>query len=300
VIEMDKDDIKRLQKKGQESIRYPLMALVAQCYSFVKNTFMRDNLTIGYFQEVFIKILLGNGTMPLELLMYDEETEAFYTIHVVEIRIRDVKYEYSHVDAYGFPAVIIDAATVQSIAYSGTAEELYEFCKHELVPLIELGWLKLAMNNDKGLMPVEHLSPYDLCSVTNLMVLVGRLTNWLQMASSFSKTSGEICLCLDRHVVTDKYFLMSMDLFISFSANVIANTIRQPSDPECLKKYMIRCAPNFHEKHLPEYLVPTVDARLRSIDSTIDIDDIRIMDFTVEPEIWYELLTTAILSPTDK
>lgn len=290
---LSNDDLNRIRDKAHKATRYPLTTLVTQCYSFIVNTSGYPEGVKTHFQKIFNNFVFRpfEENIALPLYVYDDETESYYVVKTIGLDVKSVNMTESDTNTLGFPSVTVESSITQGVEYGGTADDLYDKCKDWLIPQIEDGWFDLSLHKNDLYRPLNHLTPYDLCSLTNITYLLSVLAWFMQSSTAFTSV-GKVMHLMDHQLYVDKYMLMSMELFLSFSSNLFVNSIKQPDDPELLKDYSVRCYADFHNAKIPKNKTASVRKRLKENGIEMDVKDLRILPINDMPLIEFYQITS--------
>ena len=241
---MENEDRERLYKVAQNVVQAPLSGLIAQCYLTLKaNRREPGELSLVEFTQVFHQVCIGlEGVI---FLMWDDETERYYSIHVPAVQIFKITEKPQPEENYGViniggPICDISLQVRMNVVEQGTAEELFDRTE-DTRTLIQESWKAI---NRQYAVPTNHITPYDLCAFSNLYEITYRLT-WFIIFMLNYKSPYNFVQTMGAALV-DKYDFMSMSLFFNQSLQLFATMIRQPGDMEPFKQYIVKGYADYH------------------------------------------------------
>lgn len=287
------ETIERVKKIGQYTSNALLINLVAQCYTlFTARIPEYSDVTDTEFASIINQVLFSGD--PVEYAIYDEVSESYWLVKIPEIeQIKIIRKMVDNSPMFpgggSFPKYTINVRFLGNFERGGSAEDLYNVTDSNVLDLFQRGWDELSAPNLK---PVGMLTPHDLCAYINFMETVDRLV-WF-MLYVLSSSGVQTGIMAPGYIITDRWTMMSMALFINMAAAEISRHIKQPTDMLPFKQYVTRAGINFHLcSFQTESVPPMITAYLQGMG--FDMKDAKMIPVGVRPTLALALFTSVIV-----
>lgn len=287
----DEETKRRIEKIGQYAAQALLTCIVAQCYSFYTGRLSASEKPIGSgeFCQLLNSVLMMND--PITYIVYDDDSSSFWYASIPKFEGLDItRTDHNPIpNGLGFPEYDIRLRFRILNKYGGTAEELYNAIDQKAMELLQKGWDELRDN--PGIKPVGMITPHDLCAYVNFYETLDRII-WfiLYILSTSQQQTG---LLVPGYIVSDRWTIMSLELFISLAAAGISKNILQPTDMLPRKAYLIRAMADFRQQKLEGNSVPPfLSAYLKG--QGFNFKECRLIPLDEAPRIRLALFTSVI------
>mgnify|MGYP003571250390 CR=1 FL=1 len=289
---MEDKDKERLYKLSQEVIKTPLSGLIAQCYGVLKaNWNDAAEFDIKTFADLFHIICVG--TEGIIMLMWDDTTDKYYSIHVPIVNIAFIGERpapESENLVIGGPLYDINFQFHLNVVEQGTAEDLYDRTQ-DTRDLITSGWSTV---DRRYAIPVLHISPYDLCAISNLYEITYRLS-WFTLFMLDYKSPYNLVRAFGI-TFCHKTDILTMSLFFNQSLQLFATLVNQPEDMEPFKRYIVRGYVNFHQQKPDDKMTSFVRNMYSTNGVAVpDMDNLTLLDTSQSTEVRFLIMTTAYM-----
>lgn len=287
------DDKERLGDLSQQTIQVPLSGLIAQCYGTFKANTDPDEFSLDIFTDIFHRVCIGMD--GIILLMWDDETDRYYSIHIPKIEIFDITERAQPPNTglmeLGGPIFDVSFKVYRKVDIQGNAEDLFHRST-DIRQLIEEGWENV---NRQFAIPTNHITPFDLCALANLHELTYRLTWFIEFMLDY-KSPFNLVRTIGATAV-DKGDILAMSLFFNQSLQLFATLIKQPQDMEPYKRYIVRGYADFHQR--------SVDNKFKSFVKEMYVkhgapepntEFLTTIETAYQPDVMFLTLTTVYLN----
>lgn len=279
----------RIAELGKRVARLPVLTLISRCYQLVNaniDSGMKPYWNIQTFQNMFTEIVLPEN-LPIPLVAYDEVQKVFFMVRVTKVDIHNIEFlDDENRDIY--PTYQVTANISHQRQFIG--DELHFYKQHEYREFherIKQGWDMLRMLFPDGSLTVpfdRKISPFDICSVMNLVNITYRL---MQFSIWFSGSFlADYPIEIMGTQVVNRYTLLSMDLMLSMSMQPFAYSCKLPNDPIGHFIYARPCVLWHDAPLLVEHA-----SFIKQFAGSSDVDDARILTIHNMPTIYWNPIT---------